>query len=90
MNLPDIYVVESIERRDGNVHERFARRQGHRVRILRLAGGVPLLAEYIDEVDMVLRTSLVSDWVRSDERLIVWTRNSVYKFRKVNEEVVAE
>lgn len=86
MTIPGIYEIESIEYRDGGIHERTDRVKGHRFRIIRLAGSAPLLAEYVDEADVILRTSSVSDWVRSEDRLIIWTRNSVYKFRKVNKE----
>ena len=84
--MSGLYTVESVKNRDGSVHEREARRQGHRVRIIRIGSSAPLLAEYIDEKDTILRTSPVSDWVDSGERLIVWTRNSVYTFRKIDEE----
>ena len=86
MTIPGIYEIESIEYRDGGIHERTDRVKGRRFRIIRLAGSAPLLAGYVDEADVILRTSSVCDWVCSDERLIVWTRNSVYKFRKVDKE----
>jgi len=81
--LNKIYTIESVKHRDGSAHERETRRKGHRVRIGHLGSSAPLIAEYIDEPDAVLRTSPVSDWIRGDGKLIVWTRNSTYTFRKV-------
>jgi len=83
-----LYTIESVRRRDGSVHEREARRKGHRVRIGHIGGDAPLRAEYVDEPGAVLHTSPVSDWVRTDSgKLVVWTGNSVYTFRKIDEEV---
>ena len=82
-----LYTIESVRRRDGTVHEREARRKGHRVRVGHIGAGAPLRAEYVDEPGAILHTSPVSDWIRADSgKLVVWTGNSVYTFRIVNEE----
>lgn len=82
-----MYVIESIRNLDGSPHEREARRKGQRVELLRCEPGAPLLACYRDDYNKILRTSTAKHVLATDgaEEVVVYTQNSVYTFRKLEE-----
>lgn len=83
-----IYKIYKIrDRETGEVHEREIRRQGHRLKILSLDIGMPLVWEYLDGSG-VMRTSRVELFsIKTDvnDSLIVTTQNTIYTFKKCNE-----
>lgn len=84
--LPAGYVIESIRNTDGTAHEREARRKGQRVEIVALYVDLPLFLRYLDEENASLRTSCVRSIEESADGLVVTTKNTVYTFRKDDEE----
>lgn len=84
--MSNVYVIESIRNLDGSAHEREARRKGQRVFIAALCVTYPMALRYLDDDNKGLRTSRVKGIVESADGLVVTTKNSVYTFRKGDEE----
>lgn len=83
-----IYIIERITRRqDGSTHERELRRKGHRVSIVTLMIGAPMIAVYVDDDNKVLTTSNVILISRFGDVLKVSTSNSVYTLREAGDSV---
>lgn len=84
------YVIERIRQKNGQPHEREARRKGHRVQLVELTLGSPLILTYPDDGNKVLQTSAVEAFNVNDdgslrERVVIQTRNSVYVLQKLKE-----
>jgi hypothetical protein len=76
-----IYTIESIvDRRTGEPTERDARRKGHRIEVIWLSPGEPMLLKYVDE-GSILTTSGVWEHHHLPDSLVVKTRNSIYTFK---------
>ena len=83
-----MYVIERIRQKNGQPHEREARRKGHRVQIVTLEIGSPMILSYPDDGNKILQTSAVEAFsVDGAGELsgIIQTRNSVYVLRKLKE-----
>lgn len=81
----NVFTIERIRTKKGEIHERELRRKGQRVAVEILQIGIPLFLRYIDDSDKLLKTSAVeaysADGLDSDN-LIIQTRNSIYCLRK--------
>lgn len=80
----DTYTIERVRHKNGTVHERELRRKGHRVRVIILTLGAPMILEYVDSGGYLTTTDV--ETYTSPEyiggALVVQTRNSVYTPRK--------
>jgi hypothetical protein len=80
--IAGLYEITAITNADGTPHEREARRKSQRIGIGLVRIGEPMIAVYPAE-EAYLQTSNVVDYYVNERVLIVMTRNSTYKFRRV-------
>ncbi|MGE7271392.1 hypothetical protein ACQKK5_08030 [Brevibacillus panacihumi] len=78
------YTIDRIRHKNGTVHERELRRKGHRVNVVKLTLGSPMILEYVDSGGYLMTTEVEAytppEYIRG--ALVVQTRNSVYTLRK--------
>lgn len=75
-----IYSIYKIRDKCTNeVHEREFRRQGHKLKIMRLEVGQPMVFEYVE--GGYLTTSLIESFrFNWDDSITITTMNSIYRF----------
>lgn len=79
--LNAVYTIYKIRNKTtGEIHERETRRQGHKLKIIALKVGYPMMYEYLEGGFM--RTSVVEEINSSDFELEIRTLNTIYTFKK--------
>lgn len=79
--LNSVYTIYKIRDKHTNeIHEREVRRQGHKLKIIVLKVGYPMMYEYLEGGFM--RTSTVEEIDSSGYELEVTTMNTIYTFKK--------
>lgn len=78
--LNTIYSIYKIRDKNTNeIHEREVRRQGHKLKVLNLEVGKPMVFEYL-EGGHLYTSSVESFKVNWDDSITITTRNTIYLF----------